>query len=73
VNRVVGSRSTTDIGFNLGGGVTLGNFFVEARYHFARGPEFDVPGGIPTPRGVTTAGRFRANGHYLPITAGFRF
>lgn len=73
IDRVIGSRSTTNFGFNVGGGVTFGHFYVEARYHYVRGPEFDVPAGVPTPAGVTQAGKIRANGHYFPINFGVRF
>lgn len=68
VDRVVGSRSTTDFGFNVGGGVTFGHFYAEVRYHYVRGPEFDVPAGLPIP-----AGKVRANGSYIPINFGIRF
>ena len=47
VDQIVGSRSTTDFGFNIGGGATFGHFLVDARFHYAFGPEFTVPPGIP--------------------------
>jgi len=74
VDRVIGSRSSTDFGFNVGGGVTFGNFFVEVRYHYVRGPEFDVPENLPGPGGPGgRTGRIRAKGSYLPINFGLRF
>lgn len=68
VQRIIGSRSTTDFGLNVGGGVTFGNFYAEVRYHYARGPEIGGPqfaGGLAQP--------VRASGHYVPINFGIRF
>jgi len=74
VDQIVGSRSTTDFGFNIGGGATFGHFLVDARFHYAFGPEFTVPPGIPSVPGTTPpSGSVKANGYYIPITIGFRF
>ena len=66
VDTIVGDRSSTDFGFDFGGGVTFGGaarFFLEARYHYVWGPEFDLPDG-------TTR---KANSQDFPITFGIRF
>jgi len=69
VDKVIGSRGSTDIGINFGGGVSFplgdsASFYVEARYHYIWGPTVDDP---------TTGEAVKANGKYFPITAGFRF
>jgi opacity protein-like surface antigen len=71
VTQIIGTRSSTDLGFNVGGGVTFGNFYAEVRYHYVRGPEFAVPAQLPLPGGQT--GNVRATGHYLPVNFGVRF
>ena len=66
VDQIVGDRSSTDFGFDVGGGLTLGRaakFFVEMRYHYVWGPEITLPDGSA----------FKANAQYFPITFGFRF
>ena len=35
---IVGDRSSTDFGINVGGGVNFGAFYAEARYHYVWGP-----------------------------------
>jgi opacity protein-like surface antigen len=62
VDRVVGSRSTTDFGVNAGAGLTAGRFFAEIRYHFMWGPTFTTPSGSQT-----------ATGKFLPLTVGVNF
>lgn len=61
-DRVVGSRSTTNIGVNVGFGVVVGPAFVEGRFHHSSGPTFETPDG---PR--------KASGRFFPITVGVRF
>ncbi|WP_164021642.1 outer membrane beta-barrel protein [Pyxidicoccus trucidator] len=61
---VLGSRSTTDFGLNAGLGVTYRLYgpirvYLEARYHYIFGPEFDTP-----------EGSRKADGQYLPINLG---
>jgi hypothetical protein len=63
IDQVVGSSASTDMGINVGAGINLKSFFVEARYHYIWGPEF-------TDKNGTTQ---KANGQYLPITFGLRF
>jgi hypothetical protein len=62
---IIGDRSTTDFGINVGGGVNFGAFYVEARYHYVWGPEVTPVGG-----GGQT---YSTNASYFPITFGFRF
>jgi opacity protein-like surface antigen len=67
-DQVVGSRSTTDPGVSVGGGVSyrlsdLGSIFVEARYHYVWGPD------VQNPSGGTTS----ASAQIFPITVGVRF
>jgi hypothetical protein len=71
VTQIIGTRSSTDFGLNVGAGLTFGRFYAEVRYHYSRGPEFEVPAQLPLPGGQT--GRLRANGHYVPINFGVRF
>jgi len=79
VDQVVGSRSSTDFGMNVGGGVDFrfhehASFFVEVRYHYIWGPT--IPSGnVPTQpiAGVSPPSNLKANGQFLPITFGFRF
>ncbi len=69
VENVVGERSSTDFGMDVGGGINIGSsdgvrFYIEARYHFIWGPE------VATSFSTTTR---KANGQFLPITLGVRF
>jgi len=71
-DKVVGSRSSSDVGINVGGGVSfrLGDaaaLYVEARYHYIWGPSYDV---------TDSAGKHytgTATGQFLPIVVGLRF
>ena len=65
---ILGSRSSTDLGFNLGAGVDVpirGRVaaFFEIRWRFVWGDTYALPGG----------GGQRANSHYFPMTLGVRF
>jgi opacity protein-like surface antigen len=67
VTQIVGQRSNTSFGFNLGGGVTFkvtdtARFYAEFRYIHTNGPTFTLPSGSSQ----------TANGNYFPITFGFR-
>ena len=67
VEEVVGERSSTDFGMDIGAGLNFGrSFFIEARYHYIWGPEVDT---------TAVGGDYsnKANGQFLPITIGFRF
>ena len=71
---VIGSRGGWDFGFNVGGGVGFGigessEFYVESRYHYVAGPEFQTA----TPLNTTAGTGGSANGTYYPLTFGFRF
>jgi hypothetical protein len=61
-SRVAGSRSTTNIGVNVGLGVSAGRVFGEVRYHYAAGPSFQTP-----------QGEVPATGKLFPLTVGVRF
>jgi opacity protein-like surface antigen len=66
VDTVVGDRSSTDFGFDVGGGVTFGGnvrFFVEARYHYVWGDDITLPDGSTR----------STNSQYFPIAFGIRF
>ena len=76
VTSVVGSRGGWDFGFNVGAGVAFrmtegAEFFVESRYHYVGGPEFETPP-LPAPTGTSSTG-VSTNGNYWPLTFGFRF
>jgi opacity protein-like surface antigen len=65
---ILGSRSSTNLGFNLGVGVDIpirGRVaaFIEIRWRFVWGNAYSLPGGS----------EHRANGHYFPLTLGIRF
>ena len=67
---MVGSRGGWDFGFNFGGGVGFrmaedAEFTIETRYHYIKGPE--ITSTLPSASGKN------ADGHYFPLTFGFRF
>lgn len=61
-DRVVGTRTTTNIGMTVGLGVSVGRVFGEMRYHYTTGPSFETP-----------QGKEPATGKFLPLTVGVRF
>ncbi len=72
---ILGSRSSTDFGVNVGVGVVFefsdnAALFVEGRYHYVWGPEIEELG--VNPRGGSPRIE-NANGTYLPFTFGIRF
>lgn len=62
VGSISRTRSSTDLGINVGAGLTAGMFFAEIRYHYMSGPSFDTP-----------AGRQTATGKFFPLTFGVVF
>jgi len=77
VDKVVGSRSSTDFGMNFGGGVNFrlgehSSMYIEARYHYIWGPTVEPNQATPLSAEATPKS-FKANGQFLPITVGFRF
>lgn len=76
ITDIVGSRGGWDFGFSVGGGIgiKLGSsedveFTIESKYHFVQGPTVTA-GGISL---TNPDGSSKANGHYIPLTFGFRF
>lgn len=68
VESIVGSRSSTDFGINVGGGVNFrvsesASVFAEIRYHYIWGPTLTDATGVA----------HSANSAYYPITFGVRF
>ena len=75
ITDVVGERGGWDFGFNVGGGLGFkigesSEFYVESRYHYVAGPEFEPPAGSAS---SIRDGRQHHLGTYLPLTFGFRF
>jgi opacity protein-like surface antigen len=72
VEEILGSRSSWDPGFDvgigfqvdLGGGSGGAKFFVESRYQYIRGDEFENP---------ITETKQRGNTQYVSLSGGFRF
>jgi opacity protein-like surface antigen len=66
-DRIIGDRSSTDFGMDVGGGVNFDFAFAEVRYHYIWGPtiESDDPA-------LTTEAR-DANGQFFTVTFGFRY
>ena len=65
---IVGSRSSTNFGFNLGAGVDIpirGRVaaFVEIRWRYVWGDTYGLPGGAER----------RGSASYFPVTLGIRF
>lgn len=69
---IIGERSSTDFGMGFGGGVNIGSFFAELRYHYIWGPEVQVRQPEQPIAGVEPNLR-KANGQFLATTVGFRF
>jgi hypothetical protein len=72
VSSVIGSRSEWDIGFNAGGGVGFklgeeGEFYIESRFHYVAGTQYQSTLIASTGTGVSS------RGYYYPLTFGFRF
>jgi opacity protein-like surface antigen len=71
-DKIVGKRSSSDVGMVVGGGVSfsLGDaaaIYFETRYHYIWGPSYDV---------TDAAGKHytgTANGQFLPFVVGLRF
>jgi opacity protein-like surface antigen len=69
VDKIIGTRSSTDFGLDFGGGLNImvtdtASVYIEARYHYIWGPEIRDQEG-------TSHGK--ANGQFLPIIFGIRF
>jgi hypothetical protein len=64
VGRVVGTRSTTNVGVNVGFGAMFAHdrVFAEVRFHYATGPGYNTPQGEQI-----------ASGKFFPLMIGARF
>ncbi len=71
VENVVGKRSSSDFGMDVGGGVNFGTFYSELRYHYIWGPTVPTTGPVQPLPGVSS--ERKANGQFLQFTFGFRF
>ena len=74
VENIVGERSSTDFGMDIGGGAHFGPIYAELRYHYIWGPTTE-PTATPLPSTTTTASADtrNANGQFLLTTFGVRF
>jgi opacity protein-like surface antigen len=79
VDQIIGDRSSTDFGMDLGAGVTFGReakFYIETRYHYVWGKEI-TPSASQLPAGASTsttcASGCSTNASYYPLTLGFRW
>lgn len=71
VENIIGERSSTDFGINVGGGIAFrvaeaASIYFEARYHYIWGPTVDASA-------VGGSSSQKANGQFFPITGGIRF
>ena len=73
VENIIGERSSTDFGMAFGGGVNLGAFFAEARYHYIWGPKVAELAPVQPIVGADVDTERKANGQFLAVTFGFRF
>ncbi len=75
VVKVVGGRTTLDMGMDVGGGVKIAlgestTLYFEARYHYIWGPTI-TPDAAAVAAGAPAS--VTANGQFFPIVVGFRF
>ena len=75
VDRIVGSRSSTDFGMVFGGGFTFHYIYSEVRYHYIWGPNVaeQLPAFPANPIAGTVSSDRKANGQFLQVTFGVRF
>jgi opacity protein-like surface antigen len=73
VENILGERSSTDFGMDVGGGVNFGVIYAEIRYHYVWGPEVEVLAPVQPLPGATTPESRKANGQFLATTFGVRF
>jgi opacity protein-like surface antigen len=75
VDKVLGTRSTTDFGMNFGGGVSFkvgekASIYFDVRYIYIWGPKSEDLAATPI---AAANGITRANGQAVPFVVGFRF
>ena len=71
IDKIVGSRSSTDFGIDIGAGLTFGHspkLYVEMRYTYVWGPTVTSPSGSGT-----TSTSYSTNAQYLPLAFGIRW
>jgi hypothetical protein len=76
VDTIIGDRSSTDFGIDIGGGVTFGRqakFYIESRYTYVWGPEITPQAGTLPADADGTPSSYSSNASYFPLTFGFRF
>jgi hypothetical protein len=79
VDRIIGDRSSTDFGINLGAGMTFGTdakFYIETRWHYVWGPKVTNPplaSQNPQPGVVDCSQGCSTNAQYFPLTFGVRW
>lgn len=73
VENIIGERSSTDFGMDVGGGVHFGIAYAEFRYHYIWGPEIGPQVNPLDGSTGTTTGKTKANGQFIATTFGIRF
>ena len=76
VDQIIGDRSSTDFGINLGGGITFGRgakFYIESHYHYVWGKTISPTTVNPLPSGTTLPTNLSTSAGYFPIVFGLRF
>jgi opacity protein-like surface antigen len=72
IDVIIGSRSSNDFGFDVGGGIEFGHeakFYIESRYTYVWGPTVTVPAAVQP----YAAGSYGTSATYIPLTFGVRF
>jgi opacity protein-like surface antigen len=75
IDQIIGSRSSTDFGIDIGGGITFGHsakLYVETRYHYVWGPTVTAGAAVGAATG-TTGTSYSTNAQYLPLAFGLRW
>ncbi len=79
VDRIIGDRSSTDFGINMGAGMTFGTdakFYIETRWHYVWGPKVtteQVATSSTTGRTIDCTKGCSTNAQYFPLTFGVRW
>jgi hypothetical protein len=76
VDQIIGDRSSTDFGINIGGGVTFGReakFYIESHYHYVWGKTINPVTAQPVSGGASIPTNMSTSAGYFPIVFGLRF